>query len=566
MIADLSHYQGTINWKEASPHLDFVILRATVGSNKDNKYKEYATNCRAYKVPFGTYHYVKATTEEEARAEANHFYDTASLENPLFYVADIEYDPTLEAGYDKIGYAFLEQLKKRGAKKLGLYIAQRFYPKCELCQKIIDFNWIPRYGKDTGLFDPQYIPTCDYDIHQYTSKGYLAGTDGTVDLNRLSGTKSVEWFTEGKEANGMAYVMTAKEMIEKCLDVAKNYKTIYMYAAYGFQVTDATIASKKKQNLNNWYDSSSRVKRLKAVANQNPPTWGFDCVNLLKALLWGWTGDVTKEKGGSKYGSNGVPDTNANGMFKKCLNQSSDFSTIVPGEAVWLEGHIGLYVGNNLVVECTSSFDNKVLISGLKNVAEVEGYPNRKWTKHGFLPWLDYEGLLPEQEAPVEVKYNLGDRTLKKGMKGDDVVELQKGLIGLGYDLGSSGHDGDFGSITEKQVKAFQEKYGLKVDGVFGKLSYDKFMEVTKDNGGENIVEPEEEEVIVPEEPKPEQKKSYTVTGGSVYLWNSHPSYGGEKGVIVKKGDELEIPDFGTYVPIVYNGSIKWINGKYISQ
>ena len=119
---------------------------------------------------------------------------------------------------------------------------------------------------------------------------------------------------------------------------------------------------------------------------------------------------------------------------------------------------------------------------------------------------------------------------------------------------------------TEKQVKAFQEKYGLKVDGVFGKLSYDKFMEVTKDNGGENIVEPEEEEVIVSEEPKPEQKKSYIVTGGSVYLWNSHPSYGGEKGVIVKKGDELEIPDFGTYVPIVYNGSIKWINGKYISQ
>lgn len=66
MIADLSHYQGTINWKEASPHLDFVILRAMVGSNKDNKYKEYAANCRAYKVPFGTYHYVKATTEDSS--------------------------------------------------------------------------------------------------------------------------------------------------------------------------------------------------------------------------------------------------------------------------------------------------------------------------------------------------------------------------------------------------------------------------------------------------------------------------------------------------------------------
>lgn len=562
MIADLSHYQGSIDWSKAAPHLDFVILRATVGSNKDNLYKEYAANCRAYKVPFGTYHYVKATTEEEARTEADHFYNTASAENPLFYVADIEYDPTLEAGYDKIGAAFLTRLKERGARKLGLYIAQRFYPRCELCQKIIDFNWIPRYGKDTGLFDPQYTPTCDYDLHQYTSKGYLEGTDGTVDLNRLSGTKSVEWFTEGKEENGMAYVMTAKEMIEKCLDIAKNYKTIYMYAAYGFQVTDATIASKKKQNLNGWYNSSTRVKKLKAVANQNPPTWGFDCVNLLKGILWGWVGDTAKEKGGAKYGANGVPDTNANGLFNRCLNKSEDFTTIVPGEAVWLEDHIGLYVGNNLVVECTSSFDNKVLISGLKNIAEVEGYPNRKWTKHGFLPWLDYEGLLPEQEAPVEVKYELGDRTLKEGMKGEDVVELQKGLINLGYNLGSSGHDGDFGPKTEKAVKEFQKNNGLESDGIFGKASYEKFMEVTKDTGGEEVEQPEVEEPEVA--PAPEEKKTYTVTGGKVYLWNGHPSYGGEKNVVVKKGDKLEVPDFGTYVPIIYNGDLKWINSKYI--
>lgn len=562
MIADLSHYQGSIDWSKAAPHLDFVILRATVGSNKDNLYKEYAANCRAYKVPFGTYHYVKATTEEEARTEADHFYDTASTENPLFYVADIEYDPTLEAGYDKIGAVFLTRLKERGARKLGLYIAQRFYPRCELCQKLIDFNWIPRYGKDTGLFDPQYTPTCDYDLHQYTSKGYLEGTDGTVDLNRLSGTKSIEWFTEGKEENGMAYVMTAKEMIEKCLDVAKNYKTIYMYAAYGFQVTDATIASKKKQNLNGWYDSSTRVKKLKAVANQNPPTWGFDCVNLLKGILWGWVGDTTKEKGGAKYKANGVPDTNANGLFNRCLNKSEDFTTIVPGEAVWLEGHIGLYVGDNLVVECTTSFDNKVLISGLKNIAEVEGYPNRKWKKHGFLPYLDYEGLLPNQEAPVEVKYELGDRTLKKGMKGEDVVELQKGLINLGYNLGSSGHDGDFGPATEKAVKEFQKNNGLESDGIFGKASYEKFMEVTKDTDGEEVEQPEVEEPEVA--PTPEEKKTYTVTGGKVYLWNGHPSYGGEKNVIVKKGDKLEVPNFGTYIPIIYNGDLKWINSKYI--
>ena len=536
MIADLSHYQGDINWKEAAPHLDFVILRATVGSNKDNKYKEYTANCRAYKVPYGTYHYVKAVTEDEARIEAEHFYTTASVESPLFYVADVEYEPTLEAGYDKIGYAFLKRLQELGAKKLGLYIAQRYYPKCDLCKTIIDFNWIPRYGKDDGTFDPQYTPTCEYDLHQFTSRGYLAGTDGTVDLNRLSGTKSVEWFTEGKEANGMAYVMTAKQLIEKCVDIAKNYKTIYMYAAYGFQVTDATIASKKKQNLNGWYDSSTRVKKLQAVANQNPPTWGFDCVNLLKAVLWGWNGDVTKEKGGAKYGANGVPDKSANGLFDCCLNRSSDFSNIQPGEAVWMDGHIGLYIGDNLVVECTTSFDNKVLISGLKNVATVDGYPNRKWTKHGFLPWVDYEGLLPEQKEPVvEVSYKLGDRTLKNGMTGDDVKELQKKLKELGYELSA---DGDFGAITEEKVKAFQTANQLTVDGIFGKASYNKLVELTAQKEEPKV----EIEIVEPEDSIAVPKIHYTITGGSVYLWNGHPAYGGKKDIVMKEGQELEIP------------------------
>ena len=315
MIADLSHYQGTIDWSKAAPHLDFVILRASVGSNKDKKYNEYAENCRKYNVPYGTYHYIKSTTEEDIRKEADHFYDTASKEKPLFYVADMEYEPTMEAGYDKLAAAFLTRLKERGAKKLGLYIPQRYYPKCELSQKLIDFNWIPRYGLDDGTFDPKYIPTCDYDLHQFTSKGYLEGTDGSVDLNRISGTKSIQWFIERKEENNMAYLMTAQQLIDRALDVVKNYKNIYMYATYGFQVTDSTIKSKSNQKSCKWWYNSSNVKKLKAVANQNPPTWGFDCVNLYKGILWGWTGDPTKEKGGAVYDSNGVPDKNADGIF-----------------------------------------------------------------------------------------------------------------------------------------------------------------------------------------------------------------------------------------------------------
>lgn len=540
MIADLSHYQGTIDWAKAAPHLDFVILRATVGSNKDNKYNEYAQNCRKYKVPFGTYHYVKATTEKDARIEADHFYNTAVKENPLFYVADVEYEPTLEAGYDKIGAAFLTRLKERGAQKLGLYIAQRYYPRCPLSQKLIDFNWIPRYGRDDGKFDPQYIPTCDYDLHQYTSRGYLEGTDGTVDLNRLSGTKSVEWFTEKKEVNNMAYLMTAKELIDKAIDIAKNYKTIYMYATYGFQVTNSTIASKSKQASVKWWYTPSNIAKLKKVANQNPPTWGFDCVNLYKGIFWGWNADETKEKGGAKYATNGVPDKNADGIFKLCLKQSTDFSTIQPGEAVWIPGHFGLYVGNNLVVECTPTWANGVQLTGLLNVKKMEGYPNRRWNKHGFLPWVDYTKT--EEIKPEAPESTLGTRILRKGDKGADVKEMQQGLIKLGYDLGAYADDGDFGDATDDAVRKFQKDHRLTVDGEFGPASHKVML-----NALRGAV-----------------KSMVTITGGSVNIRKGPgTSYGILK--VSHKGDKFERVDTSDWACVKYNNTICWVFDDYVA-
>ena len=53
-------------------------------------------------------------------------------------------------------------------------------------------------------------------------------------------------------------------------------------------------------------------------------------------------------------------------------------------------------------------------------------------------------------------------------MTGADVQELQSMLIGLGYDLGKWGADGDFGSDTQSAVKKFQQDYRLDVDGAAG--------------------------------------------------------------------------------------------------
>lgn len=55
---------------------------------------------------------------------------------------------------------------------------------------------------------------------------------------------------------------------------------------------------------------------------------------------------------------------------------------------------------------------------------------------------------------------------LRRGAKGDAVYRLQQRLGTLGFL--AIGPDGDFGELTEKAVKAAQQKYKLEADGVVG--------------------------------------------------------------------------------------------------
>ena len=282
---------------------------------------------------------------------------------------------------------------------------------------------------------------------------------------------------------GMAkIIMTAEELARRHIDAATAFKTIYMYAAYGFQVTDATIKAKAAQNLNGWY-TPANIAKLKAVANQQPPTWGFDCVNTTKGILWGWVGDTSQVYGGAHYGANGVPDVNANGMIERCRNLSTDFSTIEVGEGLWLTGHWGVYVGDGLAVECTNrtGWKDGVQITAVWNIGKKQGYNGRYWTKHGKLPWIQYSGQA-DVVAPEVIP--LGSRTIKKGTQGSDVKELQEDLMKLGYALPKYGADGDCGNETVEAIEHFQQDQGLEVDGVFGKASYEALQTALNAAGG----------------------------------------------------------------------------------
>lgn len=60
---------------------------------------------------------------------------------------------------------------------------------------------------------------------------------------------------------------------------------------------------------------------------------------------------------------------------------------------------------------------------------------------------------------------------LSKGDNGSAVKTMQTMLIKVGYSCGKSGADGDFGSDTDKALRAFQKANSLTVDGKYGPVS-----------------------------------------------------------------------------------------------
>lgn len=242
-------------------------------------------------------------------------------------------------------------------------------------------------------------------------------------------------------------VMNTEQFINK-LKKAANSKTLYVYGCFGSPMN----ATNKKRYSNN-YAYNKLPNRTAKINAASSDTFGFDCVNLIKGILWGWDGDINKTYGGAVYGSGGVPDTNANGMFQDyCYDKSNDFSNVMPGEILWMNGHMGVAITKKLGIECTPKWKDGVQITSIN--CDVAGYNRRDWTSHGKSKFIEYSSS--EDEKIMEFLAPRG--YLKKGDSGKSVKTL--------CDFFANKVKGNYyGDYLEACVKVFQKQNGLEVDG-----------------------------------------------------------------------------------------------------
>lgn len=135
-------------------------------------------------------------------------------------------------------------------------------------------------------------------------------------------------------------------------------------------------------------------------------SFSFDCWNLIKAILSGWTPDIPiDEYIHPKDLITG--DIDGINLLSKCHDRSRDFSKLnIVGTYLYLasDPHSGIYVGEQYingrivnVIECTKGWGyNGVIYS---YVDAKGGRYNFKggtkclsWSEYGLLPWVEYGG------------------------------------------------------------------------------------------------------------------------------------------------------------------------------
>lgn len=251
--------------------------------------------------------------------------------------------------------------------------------------------------------------------------------------------------------------MKVNEFIAKLKDVVDNHKTLYVMGCFGAPMTSANVT--RYINHHSYNQASARQSMMKAVADQNPPVFGFDCVCLIKGILWGWNGNGSHGYGGAAYNSNGVPDYSADGTIKICKNVSTDFSKIKVGSALWCSGHIGVYIGDGKAIECTPAFKNNVQVTVVTNIrAAGTGENGRKWTSHGELPYIEYDDSATVTPVSTTAQTTTTNYTVKKTCS--DGLNIRIGP-GVGYDVVGTIEDTLSYTIVEEKDGWGRLKSGL---------------------------------------------------------------------------------------------------------
>lgn len=458
LIADISHYVTVEDWKKIKETCPFLICKATQGTRIVDSYLDtFIKGCEANHIPYWLYTYIEYATDGTAQAKYL-INKTKDKVGPYFigYAVDAEVNSEKSSRVEIRGKLPEEsEVRKTIMYIKGLGSKCLFYGNdyLGLIKEIRDKNcaiWYPRYGKDTGEYDPAYPVKKTYepyaDMHQYTSKGTCPGLSAECDLNRLTGKRDLSWFTtrdtkeedktvikigsarideNGKATGGKAGDQTGKEVSEQAFYMhSKGWlcfraKDVFVANALAKAMQDACA------NNNIGYDQGNRaimtmLKKYGSMAKIAEKT-ETDCSNLVRGCI---------------YQATGIDVGNFNTATEPAvLRKSGLFNEIE------IKSEKDVYNGDVLVTKAKGH--TVIATSGRARSGKVY---TGEWPKLPARGWF------------------------KNGDVSAEVCKLKKFLNWFG-NYGLTETNKNYLSKTVAAVKDFQKKAGETVDGEFGSKS-----------------------------------------------------------------------------------------------
>lgn len=143
----------------------------------------------------------------------------------------------------------------------------------------------------------------------------------------------------------------------------------YWYGTFGQKASQTLLEAKRKQ-----YPKYYTASNFNSQTGQKV----HDCIGLIKGYMWTKDADDMKPV----YCSNGFNDYSANMFRNHCKRKSSFFAQMpeVPGLAVFMNGHVGVYVGGGKVIEARGHAYGVVMTDLSK----------RPWTHWAYIDEIEY--------------------------------------------------------------------------------------------------------------------------------------------------------------------------------
>lgn len=224
-VADISQYQGNINWSKASKDLKYAIIRVQHGSKGDagymvdSKRNVNANGAYKYGVPFGQYMFAEFTSVKDAQQEAKDFYKRSNKHTKFFVLDEEKRMPSATKSEQTYVNAWLKTMRGLTDKPLIMYAGEYYANSHKLNFSKFDGSWIAKYSSQKPS-----VKGTSIDLWQYTSSGRVAGISGNVDLNKIQNSANVKsWFTDTSShkaatyynsVNGVKGITTQKNVYE----------------------------------------------------------------------------------------------------------------------------------------------------------------------------------------------------------------------------------------------------------------------------------------------------------------------------------------------------------------